>query len=133
MPQLQNLVLTDRAGTPANHTFVPRDIVGGIATVVESSGVPLGDKRVTLGLRRTTENGRYKATLKFAFPTVVTETINGVSSPKVVRTAYVDVDFTFDPTSTEQERKDVVGMVQSAFDADEALTNDFLTKLQGIY
>jgi hypothetical protein len=132
MPQLQNLVLTDRAATPVDHTFTPRDITDGVGAVVESSGVPIGDKRVTVSLNRTGTN-RYKPQVRFTFPVVQTETINGVSRPTVVRTAYADLTFNFDQSSTEQERKDAVGMVQSALDASETLTNDLLVKLEGIY
>lgn len=133
MPQLQNLVLTDRAATPVNHTFVPRSIdKNGVATVVESSGIPIGDKRVTIGSTRTA-SGRFKYTLKFVMPVVATEVINGVSNPTVIRYASADVVFTFAPTSTEQERKDLVGQVESAFGASKTLINDSLIKMEGIY
>lgn len=132
MPSLQNLVLTDRAATPVDHTFTPRDIVSGLGTVVETSGVPIGEKRVQVALNRTT-SGRYKGLLKMQIPVVQTETINGVSTPKVVRTSYVDCTFTFDGSSTEQERKDTVGMLASALDPSKTLVNDAVIKLQGIY
>ena len=133
MPQLQVLVLTDRAATPVNHTFTPRSIdKNGVATVVESSGIPIGDKRVTIGSTRTA-SGKFKHTLKFVFPIVATETINGVSNPVVVRVAYADLVFTFEPTSSEQERKDAVGQVESALGASKTLINDSLIKMEGIY
>ncbi len=135
MPQLQNLVLTDRATTPVNHTFTPRDIVGNVATVVESTGVPIGDKRVSLSLTRTNGSGRYKAVVKGVFPIVQDQTINGVTTPTIVRTAYADVEFTFDASSTEQERKDVVGQIYTALgtSAGAVMVNDMITKLQGVY
>jgi hypothetical protein len=132
MPQMSNLVLTDRASTPVDHTFTPRDIVDGVATVVESGSVPLADKRFSLELRRTPQ-GRYKAALKGTFPTVATETINGVSRPTVLRQAYFDLTFSFADTSTEQERKDIVGQLASALDPSKTLVNDLVTKLQSIY
>lgn len=132
MPQLANLVLTDRAATPVNHTFIPRDIVNNVATVEESSGIPIGNNRVSIGLTRTAQ-GRQKATLKGSFPVVQTQTINGVSSPVVVRQAYFDLTLNFADTSTEQERKDVVGMLYSALDPSKTLVNDVVTKLQAIY
>jgi len=131
MPQLANLILTDRAGTPVNHTYVPRDIVSNVATVVESTGVPVGDKRVTLSLRNTA-GGNSIVTIRGVFPIVNDQTINGVTTPVVVRTAYVDFEFKFSATSTEQERKDVVGLMQSSLDASK-WPNDMLTKLQGVY
>lgn len=132
MPQLQNLVLTDRATTPVAHTFVPRDIRDNIGTVVESSGIPIGDSRFTISTTRTAQ-GKCKSRAQLTVPVVQTQTVNGVSTPVVVRTAYVDVTFTFDATSTEQERKDVVGMFQSAFDASKVLVNDAIVKQQGVY
>lgn len=132
MPQLTSLVLKDRAATPANLTFEPRDITGNVGTVVSSNGVPLGNKTFTVSLNRTS-NGRYKAVLKGVFPVVQDQVLNGITSPVVVRTAYAELTFSFDASSTEQERNDIVGMVQSSLDADKALTNGVLVKLQGVY
>lgn len=132
MPQLQNLVLTDRAATPVNRTFTPRDVVANVGTVENSTGVKVGDQTFSISVRRTANN-RYKAVLKLAVPTVVNETINGITVPKVDRTAYCDVTFTFDATSTLQERKDIVGMIQSAFDPSKTLVNDVVIGLQGVY
>jgi hypothetical protein len=132
MPQLQSLVLTDRAATPVDHTYTPRDISGGVGAVVESTGVPIGDRRFTISLSRTAQN-RYKPSLKLTLPVVQDETINGVTRPTVVRTAYVEVNFSFDQTSSEQERKDAVGLIQSALDSDASLVNDTVVKLEGVY
>lgn len=132
MPQLQNIVLTDRAATPVNHTYTPRDIVGGVAEVVESTGVPIGDNRFTVSLKETAQ-GRFKGVLKGQFPIVQNQTINGVTTPVVVRTSYCTMEFSFDKSSTEQERKDCVGLMQSSLDTSKTLVNDSIVKLQGIY
>lgn len=132
MPQLQNLVLTDRATVPVNHTFTPRDVVGNVGTVEESTGVKVGDKLFSISSRRT-PNGKHRVNLKLSVPVTVDETINGVVVPTVARTSFVNIEFTFDPTSTTQERKDVVGMIQSAFDPAKLLVNDAVIGLQGIY
>lgn len=133
MPQLQTLVLTDGKTTPVNHTFVPQNInQQGVATVVESSGVPIGDSRVTVSMNRTAE-GRYKPLLKLMVPQLVTEVINGVSVPKVARTAYAEIHLNFAPDSSESERNDVVAMVRSALAADKDLVHKTLVKLEGIY
>lgn len=132
MPQLQTLVLTDRTPTTAvDHTFNPRDIKAGVGSVVESTGVPIGDKRFTISLRQV--NNRYKAQMQLAVPVVQTQTINGVSTPVIVRTAYADLTFTFDSASTEQERTDIVGMLASALGTSKTLVNDTVVKLQGVY
>lgn len=133
MPQLQNLVLTDRATpTPVNHTFVPREISAGVGTVVESTGVPIGNSSVSVSLRKT-PSAKFKATLRLAAPVVQTETISGVSRPVVVRTAYANVEFNFDESSTEQERTDLVGMLASSLETGKTLVNDTVVKLQGVY
>jgi hypothetical protein len=134
MPALQNVVLKDRKSTPVDHTFTPKDVVQGVGTVIESTGVPIGNSKLSVSARQSAgPNGRYKATLKLAVPVVVTETINGVANPKVVRTAYANVDFTFDPTSSEAERNDLVGMLEYALKSDRKLVNDAIVKLEGVY
>lgn len=132
MPQLQNLVLTDRKATPVAHTFTPFDIKNGVGTVVEQTGVPVGNNRFTVSLRRV-GNTRYKAQLQLVMPVTQNETINGIVTPKVVRTAYADLSFTFEATSSDQERKDLVGMLQSSLDATKVLVNDTVVNLQGVY
>lgn len=132
MPQLQNLVLTDRATTPVAHTFVPRDVAANVGTVEESTGVKIGDKSFSIS-KRQTPNGKFRVQMKLTVPVVVNETINGVTVPSVAYTSYVDASFTFDPKSSTQDRKDVVGMFQSAFDPSKTLVNDTVVGLQGIY
>lgn len=133
MPQLQNLVLTDRAATPVAHTFTPADFPNpGVGRVVESNGVPVGNNEVTVGLSKTA-SGAYKARVRLTIPIVQNATVNGITKPEVVRIGRADVLFSFDATSTEQERKDVVGMLASAFDPSKVLVNDTVVKLQGVY
>lgn len=133
MPQLNTLVLTDRKATPVAHTFIPRTLEGGVATVAEPTGSPIGDPRCTVSLGKPTAEGKYKPRVRMTFPVVQTQTVNGVSTPVVVRTAYVDLQFSFDGTSTESERNDVVGMLQSALEPAKSLVNDVVVKLQGVY
>lgn len=135
MPQLQTLVITDGAATPVAHTYLPREIKqpGNIGTVVESTGVPVGDPRVTVSLGQPTTSGRYKPSLRITIPVVQTETINGVGKPVVVRTAYVEVNCNFDGTSTEVERRDALALIRSALGADKTLVYNTLVKLEGVY
>jgi len=133
MSQLTSVVINDRAPTPVAHTFTPEGITNGVASLVESSGVPIGNNRITASLTKTKDNGRYKPSLRFTFPVVQNETINGVVRPAVVRTAYAEVTFTFDPSSSTVERRDVVGMVQNALSANLALFNDLLVKLEPVF
>lgn len=131
MPQLQNLVLTDRQATPTNHTFIPRDIIDGVATVVEPGASPVSDNRLTLSLRRGSD--KVKGRMVLTIPVVQTEVINGISRPSIVRYAIVDMNVTFDATSTEAERKDAIGMFASSLDVSKTLVNDTFVKLQNVY
>lgn len=133
MPQLQSLVLTDRTTpTPVNLTFVPRDIdAKGVGTVVNNAGTPIGEKRVTVSMKK--RNSRYYGQVRISIPVVATETINGVAKPVVIRTAFVNVDVTFDEKSTETERNDAIGLLASALAPAKALVNDALVKLEGVY
>lgn len=132
MPQLQNVILTDRTPTtPANLTFVPRDIAAGVGEVVNNAGTPIGEKRLTVSMKKTGK--RFKGDVRLTLPVVVTETINGISSPKVVRTGFVTVTTSFDETSTEQERNDAVGLIASALATNKVLINDALVKNEGVY
>lgn len=133
MPALQSLVLTDRQTTPVNFTLTPLSEVDGVATVgaADASGVAISQKRVSLSRRAS--GGRIRNTMKFRFPTMVTEIINGVSNPSVAREAYIDVTFNFSDLHTEAERNDIVGMFASAFATTKALVHDTLVKDQNIW
>lgn len=133
MPQLQNLVITDRTPvTPVNLTFVPRDVNrDGIGTVVNNAGTPIGEKLVTVSMKET--NNKFRGELRLTLPVVATETINGISAPRVVRTAYVSATFSFEKTSTKQERDDAVGLLASALGTGKVLVNDAIVNLEAVY
>lgn len=133
MPQLQNVVLKDRATpTPVDHTYVPRDInSAGVATVVESASVPIGQASLSISLRKT--GGKYKGRLFLIDPVVQTIEVDGVSLPKVIRNGRVNVEVIFDETSTKQERNNTIGKVASALGVDKPLVHDTFVELQGIY
>jgi len=128
MPQLNTVVITDNAG--AAHNFKPRNLSNGVATLVEGVGVPLGDRKLTVGLTRTA-GGRNKPTIKIAMPVLKTETIGGNTVTSLLRTAYVDISFNFADDSTEQERKDLNGLAYNAL-ADLSV-NSVVTKLEDMY
>jgi hypothetical protein len=128
MPQLTNAVLKDSANV--DHTFTPENISSGVASLVESTGVPLGNKRITIGQNQTPQ-GRRKVTVKFTIPVVQDAVVSGVTRPTVVRTAYADITLSFDGSSNTLERKDVLSYIASlmANDMFEATAGD----LQGLY
>lgn len=67
MPTLSNLVLKDSA--LVDHTFVPRDIRDGTGLLVESTGVPVGEKRITVSGKKSAR--RFKPEISIAIPVVV--------------------------------------------------------------
>lgn len=134
MAQLQNLIVTDRSTpTPVNYTLTPEGEVGGVGVVsaADASGVAISKKRLSLGRRAT--GTRIRNIEKWSFPIMVTETINGVAVPKVLRVGYVDVTFNFSDTHTEQERRDVVGMIYSAHAPGKVLIEDTIVKDTAVY
>jgi len=131
MPQIAPVTLTDRESTPVAHIFTPQEIKDGVGILANTVGVPVGNERLGVSMRYT--GSRYKATVTLQVPIVQNEVINGVSYPKVIRTAYAEVNLTFANTSTLQERRNLVGMLQSALASNQALMNPVLTELQSVY
>lgn len=127
-----NLVINDRAATPVAHTYTPDgDDANMVHLFSEKTNVPLANAKYSIALKKS--NGKYKPSIKLAVPVVQTQTINGVSSPVIVRTAYANVDFTFDGLSTEQERADCVGLLVNSLAADQTQINDLVVGLSDIY
>lgn len=127
-----NLVINDRALTPVAHTYTPDgDDANGVHVYSEKTSVPVGNPRYTASLR--TSNGKFRPTVKLSIPVVQTQTINGVASPVVVRTAYAEVNFTFDGLSSEQERADCVGLLVNSLAASQTQLNDMIVKLSDIW
>jgi hypothetical protein len=111
MTQIATVVLQDAAGV--NHSFSPQAITNGVAALVESAGVPIGNKQLTLSVTKTA-NGRYKTVIKLAVPVTQDVVVNGISQPTVVRTAYADITYSYAGTSNEQERKDLNALMVNA-------------------
>lgn len=135
MPNLAPLVLKDQATTPADHTFTPRSFSASNneAVLAESTGVPVGDSTVTITGPLVTPKGRYRVDIVVKVPVVQTETINGVSNPKVVKAAYANLSFNFDANSTTQERKDIIAFVRNALATDQAMMQGVIRDLTGLY
>lgn len=131
MPALQNVVLTDRASTPVAHTFTPRDVKDGTGLLVNTAGVPVGEKKLTVSMRKT--GSKYKGKLTLSVPVVVDETINGVVTPKVVRTAYATIEVQFDDTSSTQERTNLIGMLADSLGTGKVLVHNAFVGLEGVY
>jgi len=127
-----NIVINDRATTPVAHTYTPDgDDKNRVHLYSEKGSVPAGNARFSTSL--TQSGGRYRGRLKLAIPVVQTQTINGVSSPVVVRTGYVEVTTSFDSLSSTQERADAIGLMTNSLSASQTQVNDFLVNLSDTY
>lgn len=132
MPQLINVVVNDRTTpTAVAHTFVPYGRKGdNVGILVENGSSPIANNVLTLS-QYETAGGRRNAFVKLVLPVVANETINGITSPKLIRTAYVDLKLSFDKMSTEQERNNAVGMLMNALDPTKVAVHDTIVKLLG--
>lgn len=127
-----NVVINDRAATPVAHTYSPDgDDQNGVHIFSEKTGVPAGNPTYTASLKSS--NGKYRPSLRLTIPVVQTQTINGISTPVVVRVARVELNATFDAVSTQQERKDAIGLMANAMAASQAMTNSLLVDLENIW
>lgn len=132
MSARSNLVINDRAATPVAHTYTPDgDDTNGVHVFSEKTTVPAGNPRFTASLRYS--NSKYRSTCKLTVPVVQTQVINGVSSPVVMRTAFAEVNFTFDSLSSSQERADCVGLLANALATAQTQINDMIVNLSDIY
>jgi len=133
MPQIAPITANDRESTPVAHSFAPKGIPSGIATYVESdiAGTLIGEKLLTIS--STTSATKRKVRLVLKDPVVVTETINGVDLPKVDRTAYAEVNLSFDINSTQQERDNLVGIVANIIADAAGQFSAIAVDNQGVY
>lgn len=136
MPQRGTITINDRESTPVAHAFTPDgEDKNNVHIFTEKTGVPLSNPRLTVSVSRTGNGqaGKYKPTLRLQVPITQTQTINGVSQPVIVRTAYVELSATFDGLSTEQERKNAIGLMANAMAASQSILNPVLTQLEDLW
>ena len=100
MAQLSNIVIND--GT-ADVTYVPYQIdSGNVARLRTNTDLAIASSELSINPRNGASNRN--VTLKLTLPTVVNETINGVVTPRVVRTRTLSVDLSLPKTTTAVER-----------------------------
>lgn len=127
-----NIVINDRAATPVAHTYSPDgDDKNGVHLYSEKGSVPAGNPKLSISLRRSGD--RYKGSVRLSIPVVQTQTINGVSTPVVVRTAYVEFNSNFDQLSSTQERNDAVGLLVNCLATTQVQVDDCIVDLSDIY
>jgi hypothetical protein len=131
MPAKSSVTLTDRGAT--DHVYAPSGEADGVHmfTKPDANGIPIGDSVLSVSLRKTPENRKVR--LKLQCPVVQTETINGVSTPKVVRSNWVDVVFTFNRASSTAEREVLIGQIADALTASQTMLDGVVTDLQDLY
>lgn len=135
MPVAATITVNDRATpTPVAHNYAPQGFPssdGSVFGFKEAGSTPIGG--ATMTLRHQEKNGKFYKRMLVVVPVVATETINGISVPKVVRNALIDCNFRFDSTSTEQERADAVGMFYNMLASSQTVVNGAIVKLERIW
>jgi hypothetical protein len=132
MPALANVILTDRATTPVQHTFAPngREADGGRYS--KAGLAVIGDYLLSVKPRKT-PSGRRKIDIEITVPVLVAETINGVVSYSVTRASRAKVSLDLAPDSTVQERKDLMGFLESLCKASATQINDLVVNNEMIW
>lgn len=131
MPAATTITVNDRESSPVAHSFVPRDDGPSMYSFEEAAAVPAGNN--SLVVRWTKDKEVHRIRLTMALPKLVTETINGVNRYSVDYVNFIDFSVRFSNTSTEQERKNAIGMFANALAASQGVLNPVLTQVQGIY
>jgi hypothetical protein len=111
VPDISTIVVNDAAATPVAHTFTKIKVNGDSALFLEqSAATALGFWPLGISIRAPLAGQTakiYRKTIDLAMPVTTTETINGVSRPKLEYTLRAKVEFTDPAESTEQNRKDI--------------------------
>lgn len=126
MPQITSISINDRESTPVSHTYTANGrAANGTVEAVRNTGVLAASESLKISARDGSKYHNVK--LSLTIPIVQTETINGISRPLVVRTGRANVEFSFDLTSTLQERQNLVGLIANALAANQTDLNKVLT------
>lgn len=132
MPTAATITVNDRETSPVAHNFLWDGPAPGstVWNFKEPGTAPIGDAYLALSSRKL--GTKYKVRMLLSVPVVATQTINGVSSPLILRKGYADVTFTFEDTSTLQERKNLVGMFANSLASSQTVVDGVVTKLERI-
>lgn len=111
-----NVVLKDASNV--DHTFVAAGVdQKGVAHYIEKTteASPLGHFRMSSSTRLPPKpTDPIRSSLRLSIPTVVTETVNGISTKKVARQGFVSVDIVMPADSTATERENTLAYVGHA-------------------
>lgn len=132
MPAAAPITAVDRQATPVSHVLLPDSPNGSVWTFSNDAATTLEQKSLTISSVKG-DNGNTKVRLVLKCPVVQTETINGISNPKLVRTAFADVTFKFSDGSSDLERANTVGMLASLLASSQPVLNEVLVEGRRIY
>jgi hypothetical protein len=132
MPTFSAITVVDRMPTPVSHVFTPADkSPAGVAVFKRSTGVPVGDELLTMSRRESA--GKVRTVTKLAVPLVQNQTVNGVVTPVVVDTNYVEITVTSSKYSSTQDRANMIGMIHKLLGVDQTNMTKYFVDLEGFY
>lgn len=128
-----SFAVNDREATPVAHTFNPNGFSADnrVAFFKKEGTTNIEDEKFSISWRES--NTKRIVRMKLELPVVVTETINGVNVPKLTRMAIADASFSFSTSSSEQERKNLVGIFANAMAASVTIIDDTLVGNEAIW
>ncbi len=130
MADFTTITVNDREDTPVAHSFVPASRPSGDSVLFKEAGVvPLGDSTVTARVTRL-PNGSYRCRLVLKVPNLGTRVADGITNYELLDEAYAETVFRFSARSTEQQRKNVIGMHANMLAASVTPVNDAFTKVE---
>lgn len=134
MPAINSFILTDAATTPVTHTFIPDGKEpSGKVKFTEYGSVPIGRSWATVDLSKRTNSQYFDYSFRVGVPIVRTQTVNGVDTPVVLATNVASLVFRLSDLSSEQERKNLVKMAQTALDSTQGFLYPMPTQLLRAY
>lgn len=119
MAVIGNITLTDAAGTPVNHTFVPQaNSIDQSEYAETAGGISIGMPKLTIALKMGANGAPNRVTGKLVIPTL--ETVSGqdasgyVAVPSLAYQCIGKFELVMPGRATLQNRKDIRAMIQDA-------------------
>lgn len=129
---MSTLTLTDKAATPVNHVFSPASrVADNTARWLDkehNSGVAIGYSGVTFSVKEpVAAGGVYRQKVSLSVPKL---DLTVPAVPKLLGTARFNGEFIFPDIMSDQDRKDIVRMVETLFaqGSTTALGDNFVTQ-----
>jgi hypothetical protein len=130
MADFTAITVDDREDTPVEHVFTPASRPSGDSVLFKEAGVvPLGDSTVNARVTRLPD-GSYRCRLTLKVPNLGTRVADGITSYELLDSGFGEAVFRFAATSTEQSRKNVVGLLANMLAASVTPVNDAFTKVE---